>query len=544
MWRKKGGAAMPKTISFHNGSNWSRGHNVRDKRFIKEQTHINTSLLENNVILVDELVRKAYDRIFGEAVAEYNAKQKRSDRRIDNYYNKIKNDKKKHIVYECIVQIGDKDDTGNNALLEKEALRRFVEEWEKRNPNLKLIGAYIHTDEFDGTVHLHIDYIPVAECTRGMRLQNSLDKALQQQGFKTENIHKTAQIAWQNSERKALVDICNELGIDVFQTTQGITKGREHLSKAEYQQLKDTAKQQMEYELLPYQTVVDDFLQAEPQNAVVGVPVPTAAKMLIGKENKDKLLYSPSEIENIQQLAKAAAVVSAKNQQERAELYNRSANLLDLENKAARTVNIAMQRERQAEQQLQEATAEAAAIKSEADNYAAKMREFYADSTPYIQNLNEQIRQLQADIQNVTNEKISELQEKLKNKSSTVEWLSNDRNDLKHFVKEQEQEIDKLKNQIRELFPHKQQNSELSERIRTLENELSLKGNTVSQLKSENSELSDKYATLNSLYDTAYEVGEYICGKIGLDFEEILDKRLDGYRLSYIIDEGHNKGAR
>lgn len=536
---------MPKTISFHNGSEWSRGHNVRDKRFVKEQHHIDKSLSDNNIILVDEFVRKAYDRIFGEAVAEYNSKQQRSDRCIKNYYNKVRQDKKKHIVYECIIQIGNKDDTGNNAPLEKEALKRFVEEWEKRNPNLKLIGAYIHADEHDGTVHLHIDYIPVAECTtRGMRLQNSLDRALEQQGFHSKCKKQTAQMAWQDRERKALVDICNELGIDVYQTPQGITKGREHLSKAEYQQLKDTAKQKMEYELLPYQAVVDEFLKAEPPNAVVGVPVPTAAKMLVGKENKDKLLCSSSEIEKIQKLAKAAAVVSAKNQQEKAELYNRSANLLDLENKAAETVNMAMQREQQAEQQLQQAASEASAIKSEADSYAAQMREFYADSMPYIQNLNEQIRQLQADIQNVTNEKISELQEKLKNKSSTVEWLSNDRNDLKHFVKEQEQEIGKLQSQIRELLPHKQQNSELSERIRTLENELSLKGNTVSQLKSENSKLSDKYATLNSLYNTAYEIGEYICGKIGLDFEEILDKRLDGYRLSYIIDEGHNKGTR
>lgn len=77
---------MPKTISFHNGSEWSRGHNVRDKRFVKEQAHIDKSLSENNIILVDEFVRKAYDRIFGEAVAKYNSKQQRSDRRIENYY--------------------------------------------------------------------------------------------------------------------------------------------------------------------------------------------------------------------------------------------------------------------------------------------------------------------------------------------------------------------------------------------------------------------------------------------------------------------------
>lgn len=71
----------------------------------------------------------------------------------------------------------------------------------------------------------------------------------------------------------------------------------------------------------------------------------------------------------------------------------------------------------------------------------------------------------------------------MKNKSSTVEWLSNDRNDLKHCVKEQEQEIGRLKNQFRELLSYKQQNGELYERIRTLEEELSLKENTVSQFK-------------------------------------------------------------
>ncbi len=535
---------MPKTISFHNGSNWSRGHNVRDKRFVKEQHHIDKSLSDNNVILADEVARKAYDRIFGKAVAEYNSKQKRSDRRIDNYYNKIKNDKKKHIVYECIVQIGDKDDTGNNALLEKEALKRFVKDWERRNPNLKLIGAYIHADEPDGTVHIHIDYIPVAECTRGMKLQNSLDKALQQQGFKTENIHKTAQIAWQDSERKALINICNELGIDVHQNPQGITKGREHLTKAEYQQLKETAKSQLEWELLPYQKVVNDFLQAEPKNAIEGVPVPYAAKMLVAKENRDRLLYSPAEIEEVQKLAKAVAVMSAKNQQQSAELYNKFANLRELEDKAARTVTKALQKEQQVEQQLKQAAAEAASIRNEADDYAAQMRTFYADSTPYIQGLNEQIQQLQSEIKNVTNDKINELQEKLKNKIDTVEWLNKDKNDLKGCIKEQEQEIDKLKNQIRELQTIKKQNGELSERIRTLEKELSLKENSISQFKAENSELNGKYATVNSLYDTACEVGGYICDKIGLDFDEILDKRLDGYRLSYIIDEGHNRGAR
>lgn len=535
---------MPKTISFHNGSDWSRGHNIRDKRFIKQQAHIDTSLSDNNIVLVDELVRKAYDRIFGEAVKDYNAKQKRADRRIDSYYNKIKQDKRKHIVYECIVQIGNKDDTSNNAPLEKEALKRFAENWEQRNTNLKLIGAYIHGDEPDGTVHMHIDYIPVAECSRGMKLQNSLDKALEQQGFHTQNIKQTAQIAWQDRERKALIDICKELGIDVHQNPQGITKGREHLSKIEYQQLKETARKQMEWELLPYQSLVNDFLQAEPQNAIEGVPVPSIAKKFIGKENKDKQLYSPSDIEKLRQCAKAIAVISEKNQQEQARLYNRSVNLLELENKAAMTVNRAMQKEQQAEQQLQQTAAEAAAIKNEADDYADKMRSFYSDSTPYIQNLNEQIRQLQANIESLTNEKISELQEELKNKISTIKWLSNDKNDLKSYVKEQQQEIDKLKNQLRELQTVKKQNGELSERIRVLEDDLKIKVHSVNQKEEEIQKLTEQNKAVSELYNKTYEIGEYLAHKLRLDFEEILDERLDGYKLSYIIDEGYSRGAR
>ncbi|MBD5140916.1 MAG: hypothetical protein HDT25_05825, partial [Ruminococcus sp.] len=289
---------------------------------------------------------------------------------------------------------------------------------------------------------------------------------------------------------------------------------------------------------------IDDFLQAEPQIAIKGIPVPAAAKMLVGKENKDKLLYSPSDIDKIQQLAKAVAVMYSKNKHEEIELFRKSNELMEWEDKAARTVNKAMQREQQAEQQLQQSTAEAATIKSEADNYAAQMRTLYNDSSPYIQSLNEQIQQLQADIQNITNEKINELQEKLKNKSDTVEWLNNDRNDLKNYVNEQQQEIDKLKKQIRELLPYKQQNVELSERIRVLEDEFKTKERSINQKDEEIQKLTKQNKTNSELYNKAYEVGEYIADKMGLDFEEILDKRLDGYKLSYIIDEGHNRGAR
>ncbi len=253
---------MPKTISFHNGTVWSRGHNIRDERYTNKQEHIDKALTEQNVTVRDVPVRQAYTEIFGQAVEEYNAKQKRSDRRITDYYNKIKQDKRKHPVYECIVQIGDKDDTGNSAELEKQALIRFAEEWGQRNPNLYLVGAYIHADEPNGTVHLHCDYIPVAECSRGMKIQNSYDKALQQQGFKSENIHQTAQIAWQEREREALTAICRDLNIDA-QHSQGIGKGRGYLTPQEYQRTKDRMKEQIETELQPLRDELQEYAEMQ-----------------------------------------------------------------------------------------------------------------------------------------------------------------------------------------------------------------------------------------------------------------------------------------
>lgn len=232
---------MPRTISVHNGRNWSRGHNVRDDKFIKNQTNIDRTLTSNNVTICDIPIKQAYEDIFGTAVEEYNARQKRSDRRIDDYYQKIKKDKRKSPAYECIVQIGNREDTGINDAAARQALIQYARGWNERNPNLKLIGAYLHCDEPDGTVHLHMDYIPIAHCTRGMSLQNSLDRALQEQGFSTENIHNTAQIKWQDSEREALCGICRSLNIDV-QRNQGIGEGREYLSPQEYKRAK--AKQE------------------------------------------------------------------------------------------------------------------------------------------------------------------------------------------------------------------------------------------------------------------------------------------------------------
>lgn len=311
---------MPKTISFHNGAAWSRGHNTRDERYTKNQEHIDPNLTENNITLRDMSAREAYEQIFGASVEEYNAKQKRSDRCIDSYYDKIKADKRKHPVYECIVQIGDRADTGNAAVLEREALERYAREWDERNPNLKLIGAYIHADEPDGTVHLHCDYIPVAECKRGMRLQNSLDKALTQQGFHTENIHKTAQIAWQDRERESLCAICRDLNIDA-QRNQGIGQGREYLTPQEYRR----AKEDLNEELKPLQQELNGYKKLH--TAAKGVEV-ERKKIPFSK----RVSVPVEQLEQLEQQAKAYQVNRdeiAKIRDDRKSLANIAQELKD-----------------------------------------------------------------------------------------------------------------------------------------------------------------------------------------------------------------------
>lgn len=100
-------------------------------------------------------------KLFDEALKKYNAKQRRSDRMIENYYEKIRTGKQEKPFYEIIVQIGNKDDMGSESEhgeLAKTILDEYFQSFEARNPNLYVFSAHLHMDE--ATPHLHIDFIP------------------------------------------------------------------------------------------------------------------------------------------------------------------------------------------------------------------------------------------------------------------------------------------------------------------------------------------------------------------------------------------------
>ena len=224
------------TISTHTGSSVSRGHNIRDERCISKDDHIDLS--KPHEIWIDETPRKAYERIFGDAVREYNAKQTRNDRKIKDYYKQICEDGKKHPVYEMVGGVYPAEGEQITEKQEKAILRQFVKDWQKRNPNLEIIGAYYHADEEGKAPHVHIDYIPVAHgYKRGMGTQTGLDRALQDQGFKQVSKTITPQIQWEARENNFLEKLCNSLGISVEHPEAG--KGVKHLQTQTYKAQKD-----------------------------------------------------------------------------------------------------------------------------------------------------------------------------------------------------------------------------------------------------------------------------------------------------------------
>lgn len=203
------------TTSFHQGTEYCRGHNNRDENH-QEEAHIDKNGWHET--WVDEPIEKAYERLFGEALREYNERQKRADRRIKNYLQNVRQNKKLNECYEFIVQIGN-EKNHPDAEISHMILDEYFKDFLARNEGLEVIGAYFHADEVGGTPHLHVDYIPVAEGKKtGLKIRNNLNSALKNLGYETEYVDgkmNSAEMQFQSAERKALNEICRMYGIEV-----------------------------------------------------------------------------------------------------------------------------------------------------------------------------------------------------------------------------------------------------------------------------------------------------------------------------------------
>lgn len=215
------------TMSHHCGSHSNIGSAMAtmrhsfDKDFRAKEDHIDKDQSKKNIILKYENLKDAYEQEFGESVKKYNEKQIENghpERQIDDYLKKISDDKQKNVLYEHIIQFGDRNSigVGRESNDHIEAMREFVAGWNERNPNMHLVGAVIHRDEISGTDHGHLFYFPVAkDMTRGLEVQNGYKQALKQMGFETKAKERTAQIQWEKSEKQELERIGRNHGLEI-----------------------------------------------------------------------------------------------------------------------------------------------------------------------------------------------------------------------------------------------------------------------------------------------------------------------------------------
>ena len=157
-----------------------------------------------------------YHELFDEALERYNAKQTRADRRIEDYYEKIRSGKQEKPFHEIILQVGNRDDMSADSeegQLAAAVLDEYMKGFQERNPQLRVFSAHLHMDE--ATPHLHIDFVPFTTGSkRGLDTRVSLKQALAAQGFQGGTRGDTEWSQWVRSEKEQLSLVMERPGIE------------------------------------------------------------------------------------------------------------------------------------------------------------------------------------------------------------------------------------------------------------------------------------------------------------------------------------------
>ncbi len=197
-------SAMVGKGSFNHNSRKFKAENVDGNR-----THF-------NIDYCNEPIKKVYHELFDEALKRYNDRQTRADRKIENYYEKIRSSKQEKPFHELILQIGDKENMSaesENGLLAKQVLDEYYCGFQERNPQLRVFSAHLHMDE--ATPHLHIDFVPFTTGSkRGLDTRVSLKQALAAQGFKGGTRGDTEWSQWVQSEKEQLAKVMERYGLE------------------------------------------------------------------------------------------------------------------------------------------------------------------------------------------------------------------------------------------------------------------------------------------------------------------------------------------
>ncbi|PGW45440.1 hypothetical protein COE14_29695 [Bacillus thuringiensis] len=290
------------SISFNQSHQSSLSHNNREN--VHGNPGIDPSRLEENIYFVQKDIRSVYKDVFQEAVNKYNEKQKRNDRKIKDYYDKIKKDTKTHEQRELVVAVGEGKDDPKYREAKKEALKQYAEAFQGRNPNLAVYNMVLHDDE--ANPHLHINYVPNFESSRGLTRRVGMDRALQQQGVQGKGTELIAN--WRQLETAYIESLAKEQIPNFERANVGSHKYMKVRQYKEYAEAVSNIENQITEisKRLP-----DSKITLKPKKKEIKTEV---KPKLIGKpeiieKETGNYVFSPKQLEKVEELITAAVTV-------------------------------------------------------------------------------------------------------------------------------------------------------------------------------------------------------------------------------------------
>lgn len=298
-----------------NKTNIKHNNRTISEKEKERNSHIDYSRSDENKYLVQKDLKELYQEEFGEALEKYNAKQKRSDRKIEDYYKHIQSSKKTSLQQEMIIQVGDLNDFIRNADYKRanEILLEWFKDFEKRNPNLKVYNAVIHNDET--SPHMHLNFVPVASgYKRGLEKQVSFDRAIMQQDSALDKTRPFDD--WREKEVKLLEKILKERGIE-----RKLVGSNEYKDVNEYKEKKDLEREiqwleekiaKKKDELVKVSAQVPEKkmnLKSKKKEIKTEVKPKFIGKPDIIEKETGNYVYTPKQVKYLEDLVSAAVTV-------------------------------------------------------------------------------------------------------------------------------------------------------------------------------------------------------------------------------------------
>lgn len=423
---------------------------IRHNNRLFKPSNVDHSRTPDNITLVREDIQDAYHRLFNDSVTKYNESQKRNDRKIKNYFDKIYRSKKEKPFYEFIIQVGNQNDQPDQKKC-AEILEDFHKMMQKDYPNMAIFNSVIHVDE--STPHLHLDFIPIGEgYKKGLEKRVSMQKALQNLGFsnyadfRNELMQKFEIIAKNHDiERK-----------------RDVAVGERHLTIQDYRALNRMAEQKIEdldktrvsrsssrvlkkLNVVPvemYEEVSRDNMYRKTQNEALSSENDALRSQISKLKTKNNIDTYEAVIENQKEQIERLEVVLKEKKEERSKYYNKwwetdeTARKLEeelkLEKQSNKQLKELIQNNEKSVSEAKKTQDESKKLKAEVDRLKNKLDDQWStNNSTHMQNVD-----LKREIKNKTDEIAT-----LKTEITTLEAQNGD---MRANINRQERFVDVL----------------------------------------------------------------------------------------------------